>query len=65
MPKLNVNSHQKSLSLLLRSGRNDGLDVPVEVTGMAECLVAILTLMNPFTKMNSFDMLLEVTGSRE
>ena len=42
-----------------------GLDVPSEVTGIAKCLVAMRTLMRPFTKMDSFDMHPEVTGLSE
>ena len=42
-----------------------GLDVLAEVTRIAECLVAMRTLVRPFTKMDSFDMLLEGTSLRE
>ena len=42
-----------------------GLDVPVEGTRLAERLVAMRTLISPFTTMDSFDMPLEVTSSRE
>ena len=42
-----------------------GLDVPLEVTGMAECLIAVRTLMRPLTLMDSFDMMIEVTSLRE
>ena len=42
-----------------------GLDVLAEVTRIAECLVAMRTLVRPFATMDSFDMLLEVTSLRE
>ena len=45
----------KAMELLLVFG----LDVLAEVTRIAECLVAMSTLVRPFTTMDSFDMLLE------
>ena len=53
--------YSKDMNLLLVFG----LDVPVEGTRLAKRLVAMRTLISPFTTMDSFDMVLEVTSLRE
>ena len=41
------------------------LDVALEVTGSAECFVAVRTLVRPHSQMDSVNMFLEVTGLAE
>ena len=53
--------YSKDMNLMLVFG----LYVPVEGTRLAEPLVAMRTLMRPFTTMDSFDMLLEGISLRE
>ena len=42
-----------------------GLDVPVEARGLAECFVAMRTLVRPQSKVDSLDMSLELTAFAE
>ena len=43
----------------------NGLDVPLEGTGLTKCFIAVRTLVGPLSQMDSIDVALEVAGLAE